>query len=178
MFFTRDFANCAMVEEVKSLFRGLAQVHHPDHGGEHDVMIQLTAAYHARLQELNGQTSKGTDGKEHTYQYDFDRENVVVETLSALLNLKMPKVEILLIGIWLWIEGETKPHRHALKELGCKWHAKRKLWYWRPPQEKFRPHSNGSLADLAWRYGCKRFAAKQETEERKERLRRPALGAA
>ena len=36
-------------------------------------------------------------------------------------------------GWWIWIGGNTKPYASMLKELGCRWAAKKKLWYWKHP---------------------------------------------
>lgn len=44
------------------------------------------------------------------------------------------KVEI--IGKWIWISGDTKPHKEELKELGCRWSSDKKMWYWRPAGQR------------------------------------------
>ncbi len=35
-------------------------------------------------------------------------------------------------GCYVWIMGETKPHRDALKAMGCRWSPKKSAWYWSP----------------------------------------------
>lgn len=32
-------------------------------------------------------------------------------------------------GSWLWISGDTYPHREYLKAMGCRWSKKRREWY-------------------------------------------------
>ena len=49
---------------------------------------------------------------------------------KAFVRMKLKNVEIELIGTWLWIHGDTKPVKEQLKAHNCKWHSKRKCWYW------------------------------------------------
>lgn len=35
----------ATLEDIKRRYRELAQVHHPDHGGDHDAFIEVVTAY-------------------------------------------------------------------------------------------------------------------------------------
>ena len=37
-------------------------------------------------------------------------------------------------SLCLWLAGETKPHKDALKKAGAKWSAKKGAWYFRKPQ--------------------------------------------
>lgn len=37
-------------------------------------------------------------------------------------------------SLCLWLAGDTKPHKDALKKAGAKWSAKRGAWYFRKPQ--------------------------------------------
>lgn len=35
-------------------------------------------------------------------------------------------------GCYVWIMGETKPHKDTLKAMGCRWSPKKSAWYWSP----------------------------------------------
>ena len=154
------FNHCTTPEEVKSLYRSLAFQHHPDHGGDTRTMQDINAAYHEALQRLNGHTH--TDGeKEFTYRYEYEREQAIIEKINELLKLKMDDVEIWLIGLWVWIVGDTRPHKEALKALKCTWHSKRKCWYWKPYDERAF-YSRQSLGALASLYGATRFMDEAE----------------
>lgn len=37
-------------------------------------------------------------------------------------------------SLCLWLAGDTKPHKDALKKAGAKWSAKKGAWYFRKPQ--------------------------------------------
>ena len=123
-------------------------------------MQEINQQYHAALQTANGQVSTGTDGHEHTYYYHADIESKLMELISQLLKLRMQAVEIALIGTWLWILGDTKPYKSKLRELGCKWHFKRKCWYFHTG--KYRSSlSSSELSELGEKYGFKAFTQEQ-----------------
>jgi hypothetical protein len=142
------------VAEIKAKYRQLARENHPDLGGDTEVMQEINRQYEAALKACNGQVSKSADGAEHTYKWDEETERKLMEIIDKLLSLKMEGVSIDLIGIWIWITGETKPYKEALGKNGlkCTWHATRKCWYWKPYEGKHWG-SNASLEDLAATYG-------------------------
>ena len=37
-------------------------------------------------------------------------------------------------SLCIWLSGDTKPHKDALKKAGAKWSAKKSAWYFRKPQ--------------------------------------------
>jgi len=158
------FNNCQSVEEIKGVYRKLCMQHHPDRGGNTETMQEINQQYKEALKAANGQTMTGTDGAEHTYHYDADIEQAVMDKISELLALNMNAVEIALIGTWIWILGNTKPFKAELgkKGLGCYWHAKRKCWYWH--EGKYRSRSaDCDLSEIAKKYGFKTF--KQENTQ-------------
>ncbi len=171
------FKDCHTVAEIKKRYRKLAMEHHPDRGGDTATMQEINAAYHAALAKKHETAEAGSDGREHTYYYNEDHEQAIIEKIDELIAQNLTGCDIWLIGKWVWIVGETKPHKEALKEAGCKWHAKRKCWYWKPTAGRHRYAKNSSLSDLAYTYGAKRFGDREKSGERSQRARRPALAA-
>ncbi|WP_017711144.1 hypothetical protein [Prochlorothrix hollandica] len=147
------FANCKTVEEGKALYKNLARQYHPDLGGDLETMKTLNHEYDLFLKKMDGSKSQGTDGKTHAYKYDQELEQELMDVIMALLGLKMADVDITLIGLWVWITGNTKPHRQDLKDLKCRWNSTRKAWYYRPDSLAYRPSSNADLEELAAKYG-------------------------
>jgi len=156
------FTNCTTPEEIKSLYRKLAFENHPDHGGDTRTMQDINNEYHETLKRANGHTHKDGE-REFTYRYEYEREQAIIETISELLKLKMDDVEIWLIGLWVWIVGDTKPHKEELKALKCRWHSKRRCWYWKPYEDRTY-YSKKSLGSLAARYGATRFESESESK--------------
>ena len=157
------FHSFLTVETIKTEYRRLARMHHPDIGGDTATMQDINAAYTAALFACDGQRSHDAGGREHVYKYDEAREKAIMDKLSELLGVLPAGVDVDLIGLWLWILGTTKEDietRKALKAAGCSWHSKRGCWYWRPVECRHRGRrSRGSLADLARRYGSRHFEA-------------------
>ena len=157
------FENCRTVETIKARFRELAMQHHPDRGGETRTMQDINAAYQAALKVCDGQVSHDAENRAHEYHYNEERETAAAAKVWELLKLLPAGVELYLIGLWIWIQGTTREDRAtqaALKTAGCMWHSKRSCWYWRAPEQRhWGRQSRGSLAHLAWRYGCRTFVS-------------------
>lgn len=157
------FPNVNTVGEVKSLYRELAKLHHPDLGGDLEMMKQLNLAYQAKLASLDGQTRKGDDGNEYTYHYNSDREQAIMDKLQEILKAGTGKpwhVEI--IGLWIWVGNTSRDDKDLLNKNGCKltWHNKRSKWYWKPYRGKTR-YSKKPMGHLRQAYGSQRFQTDQ-----------------
>lgn len=77
--------------------------------------------------------------------------------------LKLDGLEIELCGRWLWIGGNTKPHKEKLKACGCRWSNSKKLWYWHFAEDGDRWHrGNKSMNQIRRKYGSTRFDADAE----------------
>jgi len=159
------FQNCSTVEEIKSEYRKLARQYHPDLGGDTETMKALNNAYESALKSCNGQKSKDSEGKEHTYKYNAEVEQEIVDFIYAFNTLDLP-LRADLIGVWVWITGDTKPHKEALKSLKCRWHNKRAAWYFRPESYKGGFSSDGSLEELAAKYGCQNVNAYKDSKKK------------
>jgi len=82
-----------------------------------------------------------------------------MDKLAELLRLSLPGCEIWLIGKWLWVKGDTRPVRGALKGAGLRWHNERQAWFWKPYASKARYNDKVDFDDLADYYGCRTFTA-------------------
>ena len=148
------FLGLGTVAEIKAKFRDLAFQHHPDLGGDTAMMQQINDQYHKALQGANGQQSKGSDGKHHTYRYDEATEQAIAQKLDELLSLQLEDIDISIIGTWIWVTGNTKPCKAQLKETGLKWHNTRQAWYFNTTG--YRGYSsNADLEELAKTYGVR-----------------------
>lgn len=152
----RYFDNLTEVSSVKKKYRKLCFEHHPDRGGDVEIMQEINVQYMSALSAANGQVSQDDRGQSHTYHYNEEKEQELIDKIGELLALHMQNIDIALIGVWIWITGETKQYKEQLKELRCKWHSKRKCWYFNNGK-KSRYNRKGSLNDLANKYGYKSF---------------------
>ncbi|MBW4473959.1 MAG: hypothetical protein KME45_26835 [Stenomitos rutilans HA7619-LM2] len=146
------FINTKTVEAIKSLYRTLAMQHHPDRGGNEDSMKEINRQYHEALKSSEGRVGENS---EKPYRYKEAVENEIMNKLLELLKLR--SLEIALIGYWIWVSGDTKSNRAALKDAGLQWHSERKQWYYKPAGWKKSKRSKGSLGELAKKYGYQGF---------------------
>lgn len=166
------FQNCTTVNEIKEQYRKLCFQHHPDIGGDVETMKLVNLAYHEALAAAHGQSSKGTDKKDHTYYYNQEVEQVIIDKINELIGLQMQDVEILLVGTWIWVQGDTKPYKKKLgkgtKEnpgLGLGWNNKRQKWFWSPPgSRKRRYNSKADFSDLCETYGVSNQTGKPQAK--------------
>jgi len=150
------FDGCTTTAGAKGLYRELAFIHHPDVGGTEESMKAVNAEYHSLLESLDGEMVFGTDGKEHVYHYRRDVEQEVMDMVVSLLKLNMSGVEVEIIGTWVWVQGDTKPHKEELKEMGCRWHSRRVAWYWRRFTYR-RRYSGMSFNEMRRAFGSRTF---------------------
>ena len=157
------FENCQTVEEIKIAYKKLAIKNHPDRGGDLEVMKAINNSYAQALKDSDGQTCRGTDDREHTYKYDEAREREIMEMIQKLIAIVGTlEIDIILIGRWIWLLGDTKPVKDELKELKCLWHRDRRCWFWRSSTD--RGHGRGgNLDELAQKYGAENFSQKAKS---------------
>lgn len=89
-------------------------------------------------------------------------------TMEEAINelTKLP-VTVEQCGSWLWISGDTKPHREELKSIGCRWASRKKIWYWRDGQSSraWFPSSNEyNMEAIRADYGSKQIQGQQEED--------------
>lgn len=136
-------------EDLKSAKRKLALKYHPDRnelGSE--LMKAVNAAFELLMTHFEKINQYSSHANEAAYNYGEELE----KTLSALNGLEGVIFEV--IGNWVWIDGETKKHKEALKALGCKWAAKKKKWFYRPEEHKSMwNRAERSLDEIREMYG-------------------------
>lgn len=159
------FSGCTTVEAAKALYRTLAKQYHPDRGGDTATMQEINDTYHRCLSSMDGQVSRDSAEREHTYRYDSATEQAAMDKIAELLRIR-GDFEIYLIGTWVWVMGDTKPIKDALKAAGCQWHSKRLCWYWRPDTARhYGKMSRNGLGFLAARYGYQEFSSAGEQQD-------------
>lgn len=153
------FTNIHTLDELKAQYRRLAMKHHPDRGGDLETMKAINAEHDALFELLkkqhNAKADADTTGRtRHTTETAEEFRNI----LDVLLKLNGLVVE--LCGSWLWIGGNTKEHKDALKAAGCRWSNTKKLWYWRHPEEtNHRYRGKKTIGEIRTKYGSQFFTA-------------------
>lgn len=148
------FINIKTLDELKAEYRRLAIKHHPDKGGDLETMKAINAEHDELFEVLKKQHNASAD----EYHQTTETAEEFRDILKVLMNLDGLEVE--LCGSWLWISGNTREHKDALKTAGCGWSSNKKMWYWRHPENAGRYHkSKSTMSDIRTKYGSQVFTA-------------------
>jgi len=139
------FRDCRTLEEIKNAYRKLVREHHPDLGGDEEVMKALNFAYEQAIR-----SGRFAEEMNRT-KTNIDQESAFRDILERLIVLQGLVLEI--CGSWLWVTGNTYHYKDFLKEHGLKWASKKKAWFWRPDDAKVRTRGELSMDDIRWRHG-------------------------
>jgi len=136
------------LEELKAQYRQLAQIHHPDKGGDTAIMQTINAEYDELFPQLKD-VHKTKDGETYTARQES------TETADQFKDLitQLMRMDDIVIGCFVWVTGDTKPHKEQLKALGFKWHSKKSAWYLAPEGYRQRSRREYGLDEIRSMYG-------------------------
>lgn len=158
------FTNCKTAEELKTAYRKAAMKLHPDNGGNEEEFKTMQAEFSKmfdRLKNVHASKDGGT--------YEKTGEYATHETAEEFMNiintlLTFPGLNVELCGSWVWVSGDTKQYKDQLKELGCKWSANKKMWYWQNDGKRKHHKKAWSIDQIRNTYGSTRFQQAQYKE--------------
>ena len=139
------------LEELKGQYRKLAFQHHPDKGGDTEIMKAINNEYDELFAKLKN-VHKTKDGETYTAKQESTE---TADQFKDLINelMKMDNIIIEIIGCFAWVTGETKPYKEKLKELKFQWHNGKTAWYLKPEDYNHRSHREYGLDEIRAMYG-------------------------
>lgn len=155
------FKGTNTLEDLRKQYKELLKKFHPDNpGGSTEATKEINAEYTELFNLLKNRHDSGKFNRENTasqntsyedMKYNFEEDAMLREMLNTVIHISDITIEI--IGQWIWISGNTYPHRKELKEMGFRFAGKQKSWYWH--SETFRKRSNKvlSMSEKRNRYG-------------------------
>lgn len=143
------FKDCATLEDVKACYKKLAMQYHPDRGGDTATMQEINKEYAfacAHISKGQGLSDSETDEQlRYSEQYRQVIEQIIV----------LPDIIIELVGLWIWVTGNTYPVKKQLKAAGLFFAPKKSAWYYRSAEYKTRG-GNKTLDQIRNKYGSER----------------------
>ena len=154
------FKNITTLEALKKTYKVLAMKHHPDLGGDTQTMQEINNEYDEVFKLLKQQNP--TSSRNAAAQEPVEAPEEFRKIIDALINLKGLEIEI--CGSWLWITGNTYPHRATLKGLGFGFSNSKKAWYWHKGEYRKRGKKSYTMDDIRTLHGSDkvRQATRQE----------------
>ena len=144
------FEGLTTESDIKSRYKDMAKKHHPDLGGDAEIMKAINNQYEKVLGGAYQKAGKSLSEIEELLKKDMG----ALAALNLIIGIDGINVE--LCGCWLWVSGETKTVKDRLKESGFLWSPVKKCWYWRPPEQKYKRFSKRgeySLDEIRLRHG-------------------------
>lgn len=136
------FHNCITIEGLKQEYHRLAMLHHPDKGGDTATMQAINEEFEKLFPTLASVDETRTDT-----ELSQDYRDIIDEISH------FDGIDIEVCGTWIWINGNTFPHKDALKGIGFFWASKKKRWYWRPANQKRSRRKAQTMDWIRTKYG-------------------------
>lgn len=129
---------------VKAAYRAAAMKYHPDRnpGGLH-MMQSINAA----MDVITASAFADCAVKDYSESYADD----LMDAINAVCELSGVIVEV--CGSWVWLSGNTKEHKTAIKEAGYFWSSAKTMWYYRPEDFKSYGRKSCDMDTIRGKYG-------------------------
>ena len=129
-------------EIVKKAYQRACMKYHPDRNPSGLEMMKAVNQAYESLKDVSEPVKR-------TVKADYgDKLNAA---FNAIRNLDGITIE--LKGAWLWVTGNTKPHKETLKEAGFKWAPVKKAWHFRDEEYKSSSRGKYTLEQIDEKYG-------------------------
>lgn len=146
-------------DAVKRAYRQACSKYHPDRNPAGEEMMKAVNAAYEVLQDFTGKANEDSTG---------DYSQGLNDAITFALGLSGVIVE--LCGAWVWLSGDTKQHREALKHsknslpdgYGYRWAPKKKMWYYRPADWSSKSYGTWSIDEIRTEHGSTTIKSKRE----------------
>lgn len=140
------------LEELKKAYRTLAMRNHPDiKGGSVQAMQEINNEYDELFAVLKDRHETAT-GTTYTAK---EQTSETPEQFKTIINkiIGLDNITIEIIGSWIWVGGNTYPHKETLKSVGFKWGSAKKMWYWHSDNYTKKSKKKFSIEEIKDLYG-------------------------
>tara|TARA_Y100001001_G_C7859747_1_gene257234 strand:- start:158 stop:670 length:513 start_codon:yes stop_codon:yes gene_type:complete len=113
--------------DIKKAYKRKAQANHPDKNpAGAEIMKLINVAY---------ESVKNLEEEIEVFKNE-SMENYPAELVAAINAINHLGLNIEVCGLWVWVSGDTKPHKETLKANGFYWSKNKSMWYFRPQKAK------------------------------------------
>lgn len=141
------FKDCKTLEEVKKLYKKLAKENHPDLGGSDAIMQEINTEYAFATARIVAGYKMSAEETEQEMHFSEEYRKIIEQIIH------LPGIVIELVGLWIWVTGETKPVHKELSAAKLFYASKKKAWYYRSDHLKAKRGGKKSLDEIRSKYG-------------------------
>lgn len=141
------FKECTTLEEVKALYKKLAKENHPDMGGKTEIMQEINTEFAFATARIIAGANLSAEETEKELRFSEEYRKIIEQIIQ------LPGIIIELVGLWIWVTGETKPVSKELNAAKLFYASKKKAWYYRSEYLKAKRGSKKSLDEIRSKYG-------------------------
>lgn len=137
------------LQELKKEFKKMVMQYHPDHRKDENLTSdQINEDFRTLKDEYNKIVEYLASGRSWEAKQEESEQVPNYELILRPLikwACRFENIEIVAIGSWLWIGGDTKPIKEQLKEKGFKWSTIKKKWYYNTSDKKYKYYKGRKL---------------------------------
>jgi curved DNA-binding protein CbpA len=154
----------ATLEDLKTTYHKLAFQHHPDRGGSTEAMQAVNAEYDYLYANGLKDIHRNVKGETYTsHTPTSEPPEHFREIIEALL--KLPGLEVEICGSFVWVSGNTRSNRAALKNLRFKFSPQKSAWYLAPENYKKFSKRSFTLDEIRGMYGSQQFTKEDDAKD-------------
>lgn len=143
------FKDCCTLNDVKAMYKQLAKMYHPDLTGQDTtaIMQHINTEYAFCIAKL----AKGENLTSEQVEAEILNAEQYRNAINAIINLQGINIE--LCGGWIWVSGNTYPHKDIFKANGFYFASVKKMWYFRSVEYATSNRRTHSMTEIRNKYG-------------------------
>lgn len=149
------FDKCKTLNELKKLYKELARQNHPDFGGSVETMQAINAEYDKMVEYFAKYGSKTEKQKAKMEVPEKFRK--IIEQL-----LKMPYIQVEIVGCWIWLSGNTALYLRKIQGMGFRYSSKQKRYYYGGDIVPTKRASRWSMDRIRAEYGSEILESEEQ----------------
>lgn len=142
-------------EIIKQAYRKACSTYHPDRNPAGLEMMKMVNQAYDVLRNESGIAQEIPVNDVSGYGEE------IFNALSKIIHLGF---DVEICGSWVWLHGDTKPHKDIIKEAGFMWAPKKKLWYYRPADYKSKGRGKFSMDEIRSKHGSEKVTMRERSK--------------